>query len=62
MVDWGSGYVTDTAYIHDFCRAQTPAVLSLAALAKNVAAHHRAPSPPRSRRTYSSRTALKSRR
>jgi SAM-dependent methyltransferase len=38
MPDWGSGYVTDTAYIYDFCRAQTPAVLSLAALAKNVAA------------------------
>lgn len=38
MADWGSGYVTDTAYVHDFCRAQTPAILSLAALSRNVAA------------------------
>ena len=38
MADWGSGYVTDTAYVHDFCRVQTPAILSLAALAKGVAA------------------------
>ena len=37
MADWGSGYVTDTAYVHDFCRVQTPAILSLAALAKGVA-------------------------
>jgi SAM-dependent methyltransferase len=32
MSDWGSGYITDTAYVHDFCRAQTPALLALAAL------------------------------
>ncbi len=38
MADWGAGYVTDTAYVHDFCRVQTPAILSIAALAKNVAA------------------------
>jgi SAM-dependent methyltransferase len=38
MADWGSGYVTDTAYVHDFCRIQTPAILGLAALAKGVAA------------------------
>src|SRR5215470_7988325 len=38
MADWGSGYVTDTAYVHDFCRPQTPAILNLAALAKGVAA------------------------
>jgi SAM-dependent methyltransferase len=38
MADWGSGYVTDTAYVHDFCRVQTPAILSLAALARGVAA------------------------
>jgi SAM-dependent methyltransferase len=38
MAEWGSGYVTDTAYVHDFCRVQTPAILSFAALAKNVAA------------------------
>src|SRR5262245_23504971 len=38
MADWGSGYVTDTAYVHDFCRVQIPAVLSFAALAKGVAA------------------------
>src|SRR5689334_2818626 len=38
MADWGSGYVTDTAYVHDFCRVQTPAILSLAALSKGVAA------------------------
>ena len=37
MADWGSGYVTDTAYVHDFCRVQTPAILSLAALAKGIA-------------------------
>src|SRR5215470_6089387 len=38
MPDWGSGYVIDTAYVHDFCRVQTPAILSLAALAKGIAA------------------------
>jgi SAM-dependent methyltransferase len=38
MSEWGSGYVTDTAYVHDFCRVQTPAILSFAALAKSVAA------------------------
>jgi SAM-dependent methyltransferase len=38
MSDWGCGYVTDTAYVHDYCRVQTPTILSLAALAKNVAA------------------------
>jgi SAM-dependent methyltransferase len=37
MAEWGSGYVTDTAYVHDFCRVQTPAILSLAALSKGVA-------------------------
>src|SRR5262249_17330404 len=38
MADWGSGYVTDTAYVHAFCRVQVPAVLSFAAVAKGVAA------------------------
>jgi len=38
MADWGAGYVTDTAYVHDFCRSQTPALLSLAALSRGVAA------------------------
>ena len=38
MAEWGSGYVVDTAYVHDFCRVQVPAILSFAALAKNVAA------------------------
>jgi SAM-dependent methyltransferase len=38
MSEWGSGYVTDTAYVHDFCRVQTPTILSFAALAKGVAA------------------------
>jgi SAM-dependent methyltransferase len=38
MADWGSGYVTDTAYVHDYCRVQTPAILSFAALSKGVAA------------------------
>ena len=38
MADWGAGYVTDTAYVHDFCRVQTPAILSLAALSRDVAA------------------------
>jgi SAM-dependent methyltransferase len=38
MAEWGSGYVIDTAYVHDFCRVQTPRFLSFAALAKNAAA------------------------
>ncbi len=38
MADWGAGYVTDTAYVHDFCRVQTPPMLALAALAGGVAA------------------------
>jgi SAM-dependent methyltransferase len=38
MADWGSGYVTDTAYVHDYCRAQTPPILSFAALCKGVVA------------------------
>lgn len=38
MADWGSGYVTDTAYVHDYCRAQTPPLLNFAALCKGVAA------------------------
>jgi SAM-dependent methyltransferase len=38
MADWGSGYVIDTAYVHDFCRVQAPAILSFAALAKSVIA------------------------
>ncbi|MBR0726724.1 class I SAM-dependent methyltransferase [Bradyrhizobium manausense] len=38
MADWGSGYIVDTAYVHDFCRVQVPAMLSFAALAKGVAA------------------------
>lgn len=32
MADWGSGYITDKAYVHDFCRVQTPPMLALAAL------------------------------
>ena len=38
MADWGSGYVTDTAYVHDFCRVQTPPMLALAALSGGVEA------------------------
>ncbi len=38
MADWGSGYVTDTAYVHDFCRVQTPPMLALAALCGGVEA------------------------
>ncbi|MGO8738106.1 class I SAM-dependent methyltransferase [Rhodoblastus sp.] len=38
MSDWGSGYITDAAYVHDFCRVQTPPMLSLAALAAGVEA------------------------
>lgn len=38
MADWGSGYVIDTAYVHDFCRVQTPSMVALAALAGGVAA------------------------
>jgi SAM-dependent methyltransferase len=33
MAGWGSGYVTDSAYVHDFCRVQTPPMLALTALA-----------------------------
>ena len=36
MSDWGSGYITDSAYVHDFCRVQTPPMLALAALAGGV--------------------------
>jgi SAM-dependent methyltransferase len=36
MSDWGSGYVTDTAYVLDYCRVQTPPVLAMAALAAGV--------------------------
>jgi SAM-dependent methyltransferase len=36
MADWGSGYVTDSAYVHDFCRVQTPPILALAALAGGI--------------------------
>src|SRR5271163_3004505 len=38
MDDWGSGYVTDVSYVHDFCRVQTPPMLALAALAGGVSA------------------------
>jgi SAM-dependent methyltransferase len=38
MADWGSGYVTDTPYVHDYCAVQTPAMLSLAALSAGVEA------------------------
>src|SRR5258708_3406814 len=38
MADWGSGYVTDKAYVHDFCRVQTPPMLALAALSGAVQA------------------------
>jgi SAM-dependent methyltransferase len=38
MADWGSGYVVDTAYVHDFCRVQTPPMLALAALAGGIGA------------------------
>jgi SAM-dependent methyltransferase len=38
MADWGSGYVTDKAYVHDFCRVQTPPMLALAALSGGVQA------------------------
>jgi hypothetical protein len=33
MADWGSGYITDKTYVHDYCRVQTPAMLALATLA-----------------------------
>jgi SAM-dependent methyltransferase len=38
MADWGSGYITDKAYVHDFCRVQTPPMLALAALTGGVVA------------------------
>lgn len=38
MSDWGGGYVTDAAYVRDYCRNQTPAMLALCALAGGVAA------------------------
>jgi SAM-dependent methyltransferase len=39
MAEWGSGYVTDTAYVHDFCRVQTPPMLALTALAGGAASN-----------------------
>jgi SAM-dependent methyltransferase len=36
MGDWGSGYVTDITYVHDFCRVQTPPMVALAALAGGI--------------------------
>lgn len=38
MADWGSGYITDKAYVHDFCRVQTPPIVALAALTGGVLA------------------------
>jgi SAM-dependent methyltransferase len=38
MADWGSGYVTDIDYVHDFCRVQTPPMLAFAALSGGVEA------------------------
>ena len=38
MADWGAGYITDKAYVHDFCRVQTPPMLALAALTGGVQA------------------------
>jgi SAM-dependent methyltransferase len=38
MADWGSGYITDVNYVHDFCRVQTPPMLALAALSGGVEA------------------------
>jgi hypothetical protein len=38
MTDWGSGCITDKAYVHDFCRVQTPPILALAALASGMQA------------------------
>src|SRR4030081_220121 len=38
MADWGSGYVTDIDYVHDFCRVQTPPQLAFAALSGGVEA------------------------
>jgi len=36
MAEWGSGYVTDISYVHDFCRVQTPPMLALAALCGGI--------------------------
>jgi SAM-dependent methyltransferase len=36
MSDWGGGYVTDAAYVRDYCRAQIPPMLALGALAAGV--------------------------
>ncbi|MBV8193458.1 MAG: class I SAM-dependent methyltransferase [Alphaproteobacteria bacterium] len=38
MSDWGAGYITDKAYVHDFCRVQAPPVLAFAALGAGVLA------------------------
>lgn len=38
MADWDFGYITDLAYVHDFCRVQTPPMLALAALSGGVEA------------------------
>jgi 2-polyprenyl-3-methyl-5-hydroxy-6-metoxy-1,4-benzoquinol methylase len=36
MAEWDFGYITDLAYVHDFCRVQTPPMLALAALRSGV--------------------------
>jgi SAM-dependent methyltransferase len=38
MAEWGAGYITDKAYVHDFCRVQTPPMMALAALSGGVLA------------------------
>lgn len=38
MAEWDFGYITDLAYVHDFCRVQTPPMLALAALCGGIEA------------------------
>ena len=38
MADWDFGYITDLAYVHDFCRVQTPPMLALAVAVGGVRA------------------------
>ena len=45
MADWDFGYITDLAYVHDFCRVQTPPMLALAALCGGIEARGGAGEP-----------------
>ena len=43
MSDWGGGYITDVGYMPGWYRQQSPAMMTIAALLGNVAAHFPGP-------------------